>query len=63
MPESNKAGDLAQEVVGAEIVKQRGTAPSGVNLGVLSGPAKKERASALYADRGMSRPELTQPLD
>jgi hypothetical protein len=41
MPESNKAGDLAQEVVGAEIVKQRGTAPSGVKLGGPVRPSEK----------------------
>jgi hypothetical protein len=64
MPGSNKAGDLAQEVAGAKVVKQRGTAPSGDKLGGPVRPSENRRESVeSIADRGLSRPKLTQPLD
>jgi hypothetical protein len=42
MPEERPAGDLAQEVVGAKVVKQRGTGPSAVKLGGPVRPDEKE---------------------
>jgi len=42
MPEGKLAGDLAQDVVGAEVVKQRGTGPSAVKLGGPVQPDEKE---------------------
>jgi hypothetical protein len=64
MPEGNKAGYLAQVVVGAKVVKQRGTGPSAVKLGGPVWPSENWDASVLQtAYRGMSRPKLTQPLN
>jgi len=42
MPEERRAGDLAQVVVGARVVKQRGTGPSAVKLGGPVRPDEKE---------------------
>jgi len=42
MPEGKPTGDLAQDVVGARVVKQRGTGPSAVKLGGPVQPDEKE---------------------
>jgi hypothetical protein len=41
----NQLEDLAQEVVGAKVVKQRGTGPSAVKLGGPVRPDEKESIS------------------
>jgi hypothetical protein len=52
MPESNKAGDLAQEVAGAKVVKQRGTAPSSVKLGGPVRPSEKGMRKCSFREQG-----------